>query len=96
MAWLIQALGVPGIADELIGAPRYLSAFDPEAHEGRGLVTFTTNPNEAIRYETTTAALEAWRSESRTVPLRPDGKPNRPMTAFTIELVDTERLPPQH
>jgi hypothetical protein len=29
--------------------------------------------------------LDLWQRPSTEVPLRPDGRPNRPLTAFTVE-----------
>jgi hypothetical protein len=34
-----------------------------------------------------TAAFELWRKPDPRNPVRPDGKPNRPLTAFTVEIV---------
>lgn len=51
---------------------------------GRGYVEFTDSPSEALSFATAGEALTFWKTQSKTVPLRPDGKPNRPMTAYTI------------
>lgn len=48
------------------------------------LVT-TPDINQATRY-TRVAAMELWRSIDPRYPVRPDGKPNRPLTAFTVEV----------
>lgn len=61
----------------------WLETYDPEAYDGRGSVTATTDPARAKRFETIDAALEEWRRQSVVRPRRPDGKPNRPLTAFT-------------
>lgn len=65
----------------------YLKAFDADADGGRGRIEPTTNPDEAMRFDTANEALALWRTPSRVVPTRTDGKPNRPLTAFSIEIV---------
>jgi hypothetical protein len=37
-------------------------------------------------FEDHAAAMEVWTRQSRVRPLRPDGKPNRPLTAYTISI----------
>jgi hypothetical protein len=36
--------------------------------------------------------MKDWKRTSKTHPRRPDGKPNRPMTAFTVEVVNPDVL----
>jgi len=67
-------------------AGRFIRAYDVDAHGGRGSVEFTTDPREAIRFASASLAMEAWRTQSKRVPLRDDGKPNRPLTAYTVEI----------
>jgi hypothetical protein len=64
----------------------YLRAFDPDARDGRGLVVCTLNKAKAKRFANPIEALTLYRSQSTVRPLRPDGKPNCPLTAFTVEL----------
>lgn len=66
---------------------RFLKTFDPDALEGRGLAAFTAKPEEALRYESVARALEAWNTQSTVKPFRPDGKPNKPLTAYTVEII---------
>jgi hypothetical protein len=47
---------------------------------------FTTNPAWALRFENGGDAMRFWRQQSILQPLRDDGKPNRPLTAFTVEI----------
>src|SRR5262245_27199754 len=61
---------------------RYLKAFRLEAHEGRGMVALTDDVDLAMRFTDEKAAHEFWQQQSKTVPLRPDGNANRPLTAF--------------
>ena len=66
---------------------RYVAAFDADAHDGRGLVDYTPHVSKAKRFAHHVEAWEFWRTQSKVRPLRPDGKPNRPLTATTVEMV---------
>lgn len=74
------------------GAPRdlYLQAYDPEYAGGRGLAEWTEDIETAMRFATAGEAWMLWRQPSRVRPVRADGKPNRPLTAFTIEVLNEE------
>lgn len=66
----------------------WLKTFDLEAGNGidpyrRGFVDTTPDPREAMRFTNQQEAMNYWRQQSRTAPLRPDGKPNRPLTIFS-------------
>lgn len=63
----------------------WLKSYDPEANGGRGEVIGTKKEHEAMRFADFEAAMACWRQVSHTLPTRPDGKPNRPLTAFHIE-----------
>lgn len=81
--WIMQFYG-PG------GRPIYLLSYDFDA-EPAGLILGTEDPKEAKQFESFAAVLEAWKSQSTKWPLRPDGLPNRPLSAFTatpIRLID--------
>lgn len=60
---------------------QYLMAFTPDA-EVKG--TFTDDPKKALRFMSKAAALECWQTSIGT---RPDGQPDRPLTAFTVEVL---------
>jgi len=60
----------------------YLKSFDVDAHNGIGSVILTDNKADALRFAHVGDAMEAWKRQSRVVPFRPDGKPNRPLTAY--------------
>jgi hypothetical protein len=81
MAEVMQVLGV-GDGLELT-KPCYLKDYDLEANGGRGKVTLTYERSEAMRFRDG-GALEAWNTPSQTVPLRLDGRPNKPLSAYTI------------
>jgi hypothetical protein len=61
-----------------------LASFDPDAHGGAGIATWTTDRTQAMTFPTPQAAFAYWGTESTVVPLRADGQPNRPLTAFTV------------
>lgn len=67
-------------------AGEYIESFDPNARHplGLGKVTFTSDVRRARRFPGISEALAFWKTQSPTVPLRDDGRPNRPLTAYTI------------
>lgn len=76
-------------------AGQYLTHFDPNAHApGRsyptGEIAFSHSVGRALRFETFKEALAFWGQPSTVVPVRPDGAPNRPLTAFTVEIVSID------
>jgi hypothetical protein len=92
MTYIIQCVGS---AD---GSPRpgeegmYFESFRHEAQQGSygyGYAEFTADPRRAMQFATVGEAIEFWRRPSKTRPLRPDGKPNRPMTAWTVNIRQT-------
>lgn len=60
---------------------QYLMSFTPHAPI-KG--TFTDDPKKAKRYQTVHDLFAEWKYSIGT---RPDGMPDRPLTAFTIEAV---------
>jgi hypothetical protein len=64
----------------------YLVSADVDAHGGLGQVAWSRNPAKAKSFASTAEAFEFWRSQSTVRPLREDGKPNRPMTAFSVQI----------
>jgi hypothetical protein len=78
---IARADGVPG---EFAG--QYLARCEIDGHDGAGLFEWTADPEMAHRFATTTEAWECWRRQSTTHPTRRDSLPNRPMTAYTIQI----------
>ena len=64
----------------------WLAEYDPDFDDGRGYIRGTEDPDEAMRFNSAMEALELWRAVSTVRPLRPDGKPNRPLSAFSVEV----------
>jgi len=92
--YVIEVQDAVGPAVHTSGNVRgYVSFFDPDAHNGMGELRTTLDLDEALMFVDMEDAWEYWRTQSRVLPLRPDGKPNRPMTAFTVtvEAVESPR-----
>jgi hypothetical protein len=78
-------MGIVEHADDFIGKPgKYLKGFDIEAYGGRGYAWFTPQASEAYRFKSPGEVFEVWKTQSKTMPYRQDGKPNRPLTAYSI------------
>jgi hypothetical protein len=58
-----------------------------DAAGGRGTVRATHERARAKRFADAGEAMAYWKRQSKVRPLRPDGKPNRPLTAYTIEVL---------
>lgn len=65
----------------------YLVSYDPDGMEGFGLAEWSTDVGRAQVFDSATAAVDCWRQQSTVRPMRSDGKPNRPLTAYSIEPV---------
>lgn len=74
--------GLESLPSELEGS--YVKTYDPNGHDGHGDLTTTFNLAEAKRFDDGAQAMTFYRQISDTHPLRPDGRPNRPLTAFTV------------
>lgn len=77
---------------EVFYPPQYLAEYDPDINDPddsdiSGWVKGTFNPSRAKHYPDAAAAMAEWKRVSKTRPVRPDGQPNRPLSAFTIEIV---------
>lgn len=66
----------------------FLKDCDFEFSNGRGQAVFTNDVRQAMKFATMQAALAYWQTQSRTVPMRPDGKPNRPLTGYHMEFAN--------
>lgn len=86
--WVMRviAMNLDGAGARELDRVLYVQSFDVNAHDGRGEVRFVSNPQAAMRFATVAELTKAWRTQSTVRPLRAhDGKPNRPLTAMTIE-----------
>lgn len=82
--FLMRNQGIVGYAEP--PKAQWLAYNNVDAHDGRGHCEWTSNKARAIRFDDAKAALEEWRRQSTVRPLRPDGKPNRPLTAYTVTI----------
>ena len=74
--------------------PEWVVEFSPDT-PGRfdyptGDLITNVDPAKAKRFDDKAQAFRFVRQQSKNVPLRPDGLPNRPLTAFTVSI---EELP---
>jgi hypothetical protein len=81
------ALAEAAVKGEMEYGP-YLEWSDPDARNGFGDDRWTGQLRRAKRFSSFGAALECWKAQSRKRPLRDDGEPNRPMTAFSVSPVE--------
>lgn len=65
---------------------QYLESFDPDYNDGAGLASWTTDPDKAMTFLSAQHAFNCWRSQSSIKPLRNDGLPNMPLTAYTVQI----------
>lgn len=65
----------------------WLRSYDPEARGGYGEVEWTADPSRAMTFPDAAAALACYSQVPANHPIRSsDGKPNRPLTACSIEI----------
>jgi hypothetical protein len=67
-------------------AGQYLKSFDHEAHNGQGRGIFTKSLAKAKQFDSQEDIFAFWKQQANCRPLRPDGQPNRPMTALSITI----------
>lgn len=79
---IIMADGQPSVFDG-----EYVTDFDPDFMDGLGMVKSTPDISKAKPFKDLAAVMAFWKTQSTVKPTRPDGRPNRPLTAFTIEPV---------
>jgi hypothetical protein len=82
-----MSVGLFALAYASTGEPidAWLQSFDVDAADGRGVVTFTRDAAKARRFFDAIDAATTWKMTSTVRPVREDGRPNRPLTAFTCE-----------
>ena len=85
------AMKLRGYAIKLLsvaGTPRdtYIQSYDLNSTR-LGQVTVTGQKHRAMLWDTADEAYAAYTTASSEFPLRADGKPNRPLTAFSVEIV---------
>jgi hypothetical protein len=74
---------------------QFLRSYDPDVITplGFGAIHWTARLAKAMRFPSQEAAWRCWRTQSVRYPVRPwDGKPNRPLTAFNVEIVPVDHI----
>jgi hypothetical protein len=66
----------------------YVKHYTADGWRGLGHLVVTDNTDDARQYRDAAAAFADWKRTSTTHPVRPDGKPNRPLTAYTVEFIN--------
>lgn len=81
-----------GSEPELEG--RFIEEYDVTSldHKGAGRLRTTLDQRLALRFCCHGHALQFYIQDSPTVPFRTDGKPNRPLTAYTVEIASVPDL----
>lgn len=85
---IIEQVG-PNVNGKPLGRPDvpvYIRGADVEAHEGMGEVELTADPYRAKSFGSLESALAFWNQQSKVRPTREDGKPNRPLMAYTVSI----------
>jgi hypothetical protein len=73
-----------GEDDPTVGC--WLKSYDPEAHDGRGEAIWTADKDQAMKFESQAIAMQLWLVVPRARPVRADGRPNKPLTAFSVTI----------
>ena len=89
-AFLIQILAL-GSGRPCAAAGEYVARFDPDGGDPTvayptGALETTPDADKALAFASAADAWACWRQASRRTPRRPDGRPNRPLTAFMVEI----------
>jgi hypothetical protein len=92
MQYALKIVGVPiALTHTPFEVGHYVKVYQANGNYGRGFLETTDDLDKAIHFADAHAALECWRAISTTHPKRPDGKPNRPLTAFSVELIKLDQ-----
>ena len=60
---------------------------DVDAFDGMGQATLTPDRHLAKSWASKVEAFDFWMTQSTVRPTRDDGQPNRPLTAYSVEVV---------
>ena len=93
MKYGIKIIGLAGYitkGDYSVMEGQWVQTVNVDAYNGRGEARGTLDPRKAMAFDTTTEAFIFWNQQSKVRPLRPDGRPNKPLTAFSCMI---EALP---
>jgi hypothetical protein len=88
MKWALKNVGHTLLADPCVGF--LLEEYDADADDGVGRVVWTPDPNKALLFDDMLDAMGCWKQISGVVATRWDGKPNRPLTAWSVMPIKME------
>ena len=83
---LIQCWGMAN-GEQTDAFGQLLKNYDPDFMGGLGRADWTHDASRALKFDDHKAALEFYRQTSRVKTTRPDGRPNRPLTAFNLSFI---------
>lgn len=66
---------------------QYVVSLDQNAQDGFGLLETTHWRGKAKAFDTYAEAFDYWQQQSTVRPRRDDNRPNRPLTAYTVEIL---------
>jgi hypothetical protein len=90
MSYVIKVIGYARDDIACPHAGQYLEWYDPNIPDVREMGGFTEDLAKAKRFPTAASAFEEWGRVRTVDPVRPDGKPNKPLTAFTVDIFQPE------
>lgn len=64
----------------------FVKSFDPDGNDGMGDLVLTEDVTKALQFDDAGAAFLLYQAQSKIRPLRPDGRPNKPLTAYTVSV----------
>lgn len=73
--------------------PTWVADVDFDGMGGRGTIVMTQDKSKAKRFDGPAEALAYYQTASKAVPLRPDGRPNRPLTAYNVQISNEDVEP---
>jgi hypothetical protein len=65
----------------------WIKDIDFDGEDG-GHFDLTTDKNRTKKFDTQEETLSYWNTQSKVFPLRPDGEPNRPLTALSCAVYE--------
>ena len=85
MPFVIKAHGYARAGRPCNFVGQYLEWYDPDIPDGTKLMaTFTPDISKAKKFATFEDAFDEWNRVRSVDPIRPDGKPNKPLTAASV------------
>lgn len=83
----LYALSAPPLDSYNMHHGMFLKEYEPDGNGGAGIIVSTSRLQDAKQYESVPEAIAHYRAVSKTHPKRIDGEPNRPLTAFSAEVM---------